>query len=157
LRYHELNDNMKKMAKQCVQILGGILFTLSPVIVNAQEVKVKISEISSTKGKIMLSVFKDNKSFDDEQPYKTFSFDKKLIANGKLSVSCKIPFGTYGFALVDDENANGKMDKNMIGIPKEGFGFSNFFLTKMKKPIFNDFKFVHSASNNEVNIKIKYL
>ena len=36
-----------------------------------------------------------------------------------------IPPGTYAIAVFHDENANGKLDKNFLGIPCEGYGASN--------------------------------
>jgi uncharacterized protein (DUF2141 family) len=36
-----------------------------------------------------------------------------------------IPPGTYALAVIHDENMNGKLDTNWLGIPKEGYGFSN--------------------------------
>jgi uncharacterized protein (DUF2141 family) len=33
--------------------------------------------------------------------------------------------GKYSFKFIHDENMNNKLDTNWIGIPKEGFGFSN--------------------------------
>jgi uncharacterized protein (DUF2141 family) len=36
-----------------------------------------------------------------------------------------LPPGDYGVAAIHDENSNAKLDRNMIGIPKEGFGFAN--------------------------------
>jgi uncharacterized protein (DUF2141 family) len=33
--------------------------------------------------------------------------------------------GDYGVAVIHDENRNAKLDRNLIGIPKEGFGFAN--------------------------------
>ncbi|HUH63606.1 MAG TPA: DUF2141 domain-containing protein [Terracidiphilus sp.] len=36
-----------------------------------------------------------------------------------------LPPGVYGVAAIHDENSNAKLDKNLIGIPKEGFGFAN--------------------------------
>jgi uncharacterized protein (DUF2141 family) len=36
-----------------------------------------------------------------------------------------LPTGDYGVATIHDENRNAKLDRNMIGIPKEGFGFAN--------------------------------
>jgi uncharacterized protein (DUF2141 family) len=36
-----------------------------------------------------------------------------------------IPPGTYSLAVVQDENMNGKLDTNWLGIPKEGYGFAN--------------------------------
>jgi uncharacterized protein (DUF2141 family) len=37
----------------------------------------------------------------------------------------QIPPGRYGIAAIHDENSNHKLDRNMLGIPKEGFGFAN--------------------------------
>jgi uncharacterized protein (DUF2141 family) len=31
--------------------------------------------------------------------------------------------GKYAIAVIHDENCNGKLDTNMFGIPKEGYGF----------------------------------
>jgi uncharacterized protein (DUF2141 family) len=36
-----------------------------------------------------------------------------------------LPPGDYGVAAIHDENSNAKLDKNLLGIPKEGFGFAN--------------------------------
>ncbi len=33
--------------------------------------------------------------------------------------------GEYGISVVHDENENGDLDKNFVGIPKEGFAFGN--------------------------------
>ncbi|HKF49580.1 MAG TPA: DUF2141 domain-containing protein [Terracidiphilus sp.] len=33
--------------------------------------------------------------------------------------------GNYGVAAIHDENSNHKLDRNILGIPKEGFGFAN--------------------------------
>ncbi len=36
-----------------------------------------------------------------------------------------IPPGRYALAVIHDENMNGKLDANWLGVPKEGYGFSN--------------------------------
>jgi uncharacterized protein (DUF2141 family) len=36
-----------------------------------------------------------------------------------------LPPGNYGVAVIHDENSNARLDKNFLGIPKEGFGFAN--------------------------------
>jgi uncharacterized protein (DUF2141 family) len=95
-------------------------------------------------------------SYNDEKPYKQFTFDKKAMANGTLTVRCNLEEGVYGITLLDDENGNGKIDKNFIRVPKEGFGFSNFFMEKLKKPAFDDFK-VDLKTHHKVGIKVKYM
>ena len=132
---------MKKTIVSGINLLMGFLFISLTSFIQAQhETEVKVTGIRSSTGKIMLNVFKDNASYNNEKPYKRFVFDKKEMANGALTLSCQLEAGIYGFTMVDDENNNGKIDKNIIGMPKEGFGFSNFFMEKRKKPAFDDFK-----------------
>ncbi|WP_338839253.1 DUF2141 domain-containing protein [Flavobacterium ginsenosidimutans] len=148
---------MNKTIAFGVNLMIGLLFLLGTSSVMAQqETKVKVTGMKSAKGKIILNVFKDDAQYNDEKPFKTFSFDKKAISNGELTISVDLPQGTYGITLVDDENGNGKIDKNLIGMPKEGFGFSNFYMEKLKKPAFNDFK-VDLKSTSDINIKVKYM
>lgn len=47
--------------------------------------------------------------------------------------------GRYGIAVFHDENNNGKVDTNFLGLPKEGFGFSR--ITPMRKPSFDETSF----------------
>lgn len=148
---------MKKTIGLGINLLIGVLFIVFASYVQAKhETEIKVTEIRSPKGKILLNVFKDNFSYDDEKPFKQLAFDKKEINNGTLNISCELEPGTYGFTVVDDENNNGKIDKNFIGVPKEGFGFSNFFMEKMKKPKFDDFK-VDLKTQSKIIIRVKYM
>ncbi|RYE24799.1 MAG: DUF2141 domain-containing protein, partial [Sphingobacteriaceae bacterium] len=131
---------MKKAMAFSINLVLMLLLTLTIFAAQAQETQINITGIKSAKGKIALSLFKNNQSFEKEQPYKSFVFDKKDMVNGALTVTIKAEAGTYGIALLDDENSNGKMDKSFIGMPKEGFGFSDFYMEKLKKPAFDDFK-----------------
>jgi uncharacterized protein (DUF2141 family) len=148
---------MKKTTALVINLAMSLLLTLFVSYARAQQTQVKVTGIRSGKGKIILNVFKNNDTYDKEQPCKKYVFDKKTLANGTLVVDCDLEPGTYGITLVDDENANGKIDKNLIGMPKEGFGFSNFFMEKMKKPVFDDFKIDLKSPNNKVEIKVKYM
>jgi uncharacterized protein (DUF2141 family) len=118
---------------------------------------VKITGIKSAKGQIVLNIFKDSETYGKEQPYKKLLFAKKGLVNGTLSLDLTLEPGTYGITLLDDENENGEMDKNIIKMPKEGFGFSNFFLEKNKRPVFDDFKTEIKGDNNNVAIRVKYM
>lgn len=148
---------MKKTLALFTLLLTGILMVLlSSYVPFQQKTAIKITGIRSAKGKIIIQVFKDDLSYQDQKPFKKISFDKKELSAGTLNLQLALEPGTYGFTLVDDENGNGDIDKNFIGMPKEGFGFSNYFMQKMKKPRFEDFKTdirVHSG----IIIKVKYI
>lgn len=147
---------MKKTIASGINLIIGLLFISLTSFIQAQETSVKITGIRSAKGNIILNVFKDNETYNKEQPYKKLTFDKKAISNGTLLINLTLEPGMYGITLLDDENGNGKIDKNLIGIPKEGFGFSNFFMEKLKKPTFDDFK-VDLATPAKVDIRVKYM
>lgn len=121
----------------------------------AQTVQLTITNLKSTDGQILVAVFKDQQGFKDEKPVSRHRFPKSSLTNGTLKVSLDLPPGTYGLALVDDANKNGKMDKNMLGIPKEGVAFSNFYLSGMSKPTFNDFKFEVKGAPLSLDCKMR--
>jgi uncharacterized protein (DUF2141 family) len=55
-----------------------------------------------------------------------------------------LPPGDYGVAAIHDENSNHKLDRNFLGIPKEGFGFANNPRVLLSGPPFRD-ALVHVA------------
>ena len=64
--------------------------------------------------------------------------------------------GTYGLVLYHDENSNGKVDRNGLGIPKEGFGFSNNPSIFFSAPSFKRVRFAVSGPGVAIRIKMKY-
>ncbi|HZM13192.1 MAG TPA: DUF2141 domain-containing protein, partial [Bacteroidales bacterium] len=106
-----------------------LLLLLPAATINAQNVEVTITGIRNTKGQMGLGVFRDNESFKKEQAYRELQFPKKDISKGEMKARFDLPPGTYGIALVDDENSDGEMEYNFLGVPKEGFGFSDYYHT----------------------------
>ena len=73
-------------------------------------------------------------------------------------VTINIPIATLGplaVATFHDENDNGKLDFNFIGIPKEGTGASNNAASPFGAPKFIDAK-VSLSAKNRVEFKILY-
>ena len=66
-----------------------------------------------------------------------------------------LPFGVYAVRLFHDENGNGKMDRNFLGIPKEAYAFSNNVRVKIgKPPKFEDAKFELKTERMTITITI---
>ena len=55
-----------------------------------------------------------------------------------------------------DENMNEKLDKNFMGVPKEGYGASNNQKKKMGPPNFDETKFHVGGTEQSVEIKLMY-
>ena len=123
---------------------------------NSSTITVNITNVRNKEGSIRLSVFKDEASFSAEKASKTMLLNKNELSDGKMNTSVQLPSGTYGIAVLDDENSNEKMDYGVM-MPKEGFGFSNFYLTGLRKPKFEKFKFLVGDANFSVGIRMKYM
>jgi uncharacterized protein (DUF2141 family) len=59
-----------------------------------------------------------------------------------------------GVALLDDENDNWKMDIGWF-FPKEGHAFSDYYHTGLRKPVYEDFRFL-LTSDKKIVMKMKY-
>lgn len=59
------------------------------------------------------------------------------ITQGEATETFQIPPGRYAVAAIHDENGNHKLDRNFLGIPKEGFGFANNPKVALSAPSFN--------------------
>lgn len=135
-------------------ILSFFLFVI--VSIDAQTVIIEITDIKNAKGKIIISVFKDNDSFRKDEPFFDKCYDKTNLKEDKMKISINLNMGTYGVVILDDENCNYKMEYNIIGIPKEGYGFSNFYHKGIIRPHFKDFSFTVGEKGEIVQVRMKY-
>jgi uncharacterized protein (DUF2141 family) len=67
-----------------------------------------------------------------------------------------IPPGTYAMAVIHDENMNGKLDTHLLGIPKEGFGFSNDAKGFFGAPSFSAASFSYNGENLDLTMSLRY-
>ncbi len=119
-------------------------------------VKVVIEGVRSKKGKIVLGVFKDQEGFKTRKPVKRIVLNKSELEGNEISLN--LDKGIYGISILDDENDNNKMDYNFIGIPKEGFGFSNYYHEGLSKPQFDKFKFeINNRKAVLIEIRLRYM
>lgn len=130
------------------------LLILSGLIsINAQNsLTVHISNIKNPKGTIEIGIFNSEKNFLKEG----FQYLKKRIKISKNIHKIEfadLPHGEYAVAVFHDENQNGICDTNLIGIPKEGYGFSNNFRPKLAAPKFHQSKFKMDR-NKEIEIRL---
>lgn len=144
---------MKPLSK----IVTGFLLMVSTFQLMAQSININIVNIRNCKGNIYLAVYRDAISFKEDKPFMAKKYNKKLVKNGELSVDICLEPGTYGMAVLDDENGDDKMKYSVLGIPQEGFGFSDLYLDRLIKPQFSDFDFVFTDSTKNVLIRLKYM
>jgi len=143
-----------------LRALGGVLFlSLSTGAAEPDKgtITVKLTGFDSDKGVAMLALFDDADAF----PTKAERARKTLrvpIANKQVVTAFQaVPHGTYAISVFHDENGNGQLDSNFLGIPKEPLGSSNNAKGRMGPPKWQDAKFPLSGPTATQNIQIRRL
>lgn len=110
-----------------------------------------IKNLESITAPVVVGVYGTMNKFPDPKDqmkvYKFKPHGKELTAKIK-----NLKYGEYALAIYQDVNSSGKIDKNFIGIPTEGYAFSNNYKPTVKAPNFDDCKFDYSAKSNTVTM-----
>ena len=78
-------------------------------------------------------------------------------AFGKVLVRIDgVPPGTYAAQAFHDENGNGKLDRTILGLPKEAMGFSNDAPMRMGPPKFDMAAFTVGANGAQISFALRY-
>lgn len=67
-----------------------------------------------------------------------------------------VPPGRYAIQAYHDANSNNDVDRGIFGIPKEGIGFSNDAMSRLKRPKFSDAAFDHRAQAQHLTVMLRY-
>ena len=67
-----------------------------------------------------------------------------------------VPPGQYAISLFHDENANGKLDKQLI-LPREGYGFSRDAPVRFGPPSFASAAFTVGTADQHQTIRMRYM
>lgn len=62
--------------------------------------------------------------------------------------------GRYAVMVMHDQNDNGKLDSNFMGMPTEGYGFSNN-PAEMRKPTFEEARFELEAAGSAITVHLR--
>ena len=95
----------------------------------------------------------DFNSGDESKNRITYAL-KENVKKGSFSKVVVVEHGTYGIKIYIDKNNNNKFDFNIIGIPKEQFGFSNDAISLLGPPSFKNASF-DVLENKTIYIKMK--
>jgi uncharacterized protein (DUF2141 family) len=134
--------------KSLIMLTCFILFPLAK-----SKLTVDIKSIPNEKGNIFIGLFRPK----DEFPIFGKQYIGKIISvsGKKMSYSFNdLSEERYAVAVFHDENKNGKLDKNYLGIPTEAYGFSNNARRTFSAPSFEEAE-VNLKSDLTISITLK--
>lgn len=104
------------------------------------ELRVLVKGLVSNKGRVRFRLFGTADTYNRQDE----AFREEFVAiSNRMSqwVVKGVPAQVYSVVVYHDENANGKFDRNFLGIPEESYGFSNNIRPKFAQPEYEDVKF----------------
>ncbi|MBK7410493.1 MAG: DUF2141 domain-containing protein [Saprospirales bacterium] len=115
--------------------------------------QLEITNIRDTRGMIRVGVFQREDGFpDQEKVYWGGAFSPQ---KGEMIIDIpELPFGNYALAIYHDLNNNGRLDKNIWGIPTEPYGFSGAVKAKWSAPHFREVSFSFSPEIKKQRISL---
>jgi uncharacterized protein (DUF2141 family) len=119
----------------------------------SQHLIVIIKNIRDNKGKVGAALFNNEKDFLKKN---IGTRSARAVVGEVRLVFDRIPTGDYAISILHDLNDNGDIDTDFLGIPKEGFGFSNDVMGAFGPPKFEKAKFTFAGKDQEIVIKMKY-
>jgi uncharacterized protein (DUF2141 family) len=125
-----------RMKCLCSVVLAFLVATGLPIGVSSPgqaqspqgcTLRVHVDGLRNAKGVVGAELFRSADGWPEDVT-KSARHEAAPIADGQRQTTVVIDGvvpGDYGLAVLHDENKNMKLDKNMFGYPKEGFGFAN--------------------------------
>ena len=120
------------------------------------QIHVQVDGLRNDKGQLLCQVVTSD--MWPSKSDKSVAHTKSDIQHGQAVCDfASIPPGTYAVSVFHDENSNGKLDRNLLGMPKEGVGASNNAAGHFGPPKFDDMAFHYQGGRLDLKITVRYL
>ena len=125
----------------------------------AGNLEVRVQGLKSASGQVCLTLFSGPRGFPKGGNGSNLKASRctVLARTGNVVTFSDIPYGVYAVAAVHDSNSDNRLNKNGLGIPSEGFGFSNNPPLKFGPASFAESEFFVSGIKTVVQIKMQYI
>ena len=151
-----------------MRVVLTVLLILFAPAVTASELKITVEGIRSTQGTILIGLYDSLETFtraielsdkdgflNDPNRFAAVAL-RANAARKSAVVLTNLDPGQYAIILFHDENGNGKLDKNVLGVPTEPYGFSNNAQGFLGPPAFKEAVMQITGSDKAVRIVLIY-
>ena len=141
------------------RLAGLFLLTVFFALTSAAQstLHVTIDKIRNSKGVCCLLVFSDGLGFPGDRAHAVRVAKVKAVKGAVNVVFNDLAPGTYAIAVVHDENEDGNLNTNFLGIPKEGYGATNNKLPFASVPRFSESHFDVRGASESQTVHLRYL
>jgi len=151
-----------RISSNCIGVLFGFLVCGFGLLGQSTETKanmirVDINGLRNDRGQVLCALFSSAADFPKKTD-KALAHARSTIREGHATCEFQsVSPGIYAVSVFHDENSNGKLDTNFMGIPREGVGASNNAKGHFGPPRFSAAAFQYSEGPRTLQISMKYL
>jgi len=134
-----------------------LLGTATAVELADKTLRVEIQNLRNERGDVGCGLFNSADGFPESADKALQSAHVQIDGNKAVCEFRSLVPGTYAVIVFHDENNNGRVDKNLLGIPKEGYGTSNDVRPAMAAPEFKPASFVLGGDKlTRLTVQMRY-
>lgn len=147
------------MKRRAIVIASSLLLSLclhhQTLIAEEIDVNLEIDGLRNQNGSVNVAIYDHRDAFpsNDAKALRTLHLS---IERSKATAKLRLPEGKYALAMFHDENSDGKFQKNFLGFPAEGFGFSKNPKVILRAPKFDDCAVTVGVNNKLITIRMQY-
>lgn len=116
-------------------------------------ISIDVGNVRNDHGVVAVDLCPKDQFLGDDCPYHG---EAKAHAGTTTVVIENVPAGQYAAQAYHDENENGKVDRALFGIPKEGVAFSRDARIRLSPPKWKDAVFDHQSSPQTIKFRMRY-
>jgi uncharacterized protein (DUF2141 family) len=160
----------RRLARKARKPLLGLaaVASLGALPVQAANLAVTIAGIHSNAGEILIGLYDREDAFKSAidssatksallpQTWRIFGAALRAKAGSQSIIFTQLPPGRYAIIAFQDENDNGLLDENALGVPIEGVGFSNNAQGFLSAPSFDKASIDLGSADRSISISLVY-
>ncbi len=148
---------MSRQAAQALLLATGVIALGGMSEPPKGEITISVTNIRSSEGVVRACITKERNAFPKCR--KDPNAISTVVSAGEdvTLTFTGVEAGSYAIAILHDENNNGKADRALGMMPKEGFGFSRDARVRMGPPKFDDAVFDFDGTEAALTIRMRYM
>lgn len=144
----------KAFRRYLMALLAGLTCSLGTAHGQRSSLVIDVQNIQLGEGNVLVALYDSENNF---LKHHCIGKIAKAATQEMSFVFDDIVPGEYAVSVIHDQNANGRLDTNFLGIPKEGYGFTNGVQGAFGPPTFEKAKFVLNGGDEKIVVPLRYL
>ncbi|MEH2322232.1 MAG: DUF2141 domain-containing protein [Nostoc sp.] len=145
-----------RISMMLLAVIGNLAWSFSAKANFNGKLTVEIDGLKNKQGQVCASIFANSKGFPSDGDRSLQKQCTKITSTPLIITFENLKAGSYAVAVFHDQNNDGTLNRNVFGIPSEGFGFSSNPEIRTRAAKFSEAVFLVAGPNTDIRIQLKY-